>query len=370
MSTTTTLPQISLYYKEGSSDKEYHVSIVGSDNTGYTVKFQYGRRGSKLRDGVKNAVPVDLPTAMKIYDKVVADQRKDGYTEGETGTPYVGTENQGKVSGVLPQLLNFIDEEEVQKYLNDDSYIMQEKKDGVRCMIVKKKRVVEGVNKRGLVTSLPKTTEEAVRKACGDADATLDGELVGEVFWIFDMLSIGIHAFSASGYTTRVAEIQDWLGDGFGEYFRMVPTAVGKASKKALYNKLKKENAEGIVFKKNDAPYKAGRPASGGNQVKFKFYATATVRVRAINGDKRSVQMEVLNKGDWTTVGSVTIPANQEIPGPGKYIEVRYLYAYPGGSLFQPTCLGTRDDVIDDDCLMSQLKYKQGSQEDDDENAG
>jgi len=39
-------------------------------------------------------------------------------------------------------------------------------------------------------------------------------------------------------------------------------------------------------------------------------------------------------------------------------IEVRYLYAYKGGNLYQPTYLGVRDDISFEDCLISQLKYK------------
>jgi len=37
---------------------------------------------------------------------------------------------------------------------------------------------------------------------------------------------------------------------------------------------------------------------------------------------------------------------------------VRYLYAYEGGSLFQPTYLGQRADLEAGDCVKSQLKYK------------
>ena len=57
-------------------------------------------------------------------------------------------------------------------------------------------------------------------------------------------------------------------------------------------------------------------------------------------------------------VGNVTIPANKDIPKEGQIVEVRYLYAYRGGSLFQPTYLGPRTDVLKDECTFSQLKYK------------
>ena len=59
-----------------------------------------------------------------------------------------------------------------------------------------------------------------------------------------------------------------------------------------------------------------------------------------------------------TGVGNVTIPANCEIPQKGDLVEVRYLYAYKGGSLYQPTYLGKRSDVDEDECVLNQLKYK------------
>jgi len=39
-------------------------------------------------------------------------------------------------------------------------------------------------------------------------------------------------------------------------------------------------------------------------------------------------------------------------------IEVKYLYAYKGGSLYQPSFISIRDDVLVSNCLISQLKYK------------
>ena len=49
----------------------------------------------------------------------------------------------------------------------------------------------------------------------------------------------------------------------------------------------------------------------------------------------------------------------------GRYLEVRYLYAYKGGSLFQPTSLGVRDDVAPPECVIGQLKYKAGDKDED-----
>ncbi len=64
------------------------------------------------------------------------------------------------------------------------------------------------------------------------------------------------------------------------------------------------------------------------------------------------------------TVRPHTIPRRITVPEPGAVVEVRYLYAYAGGSLFQPTFLGERDDVKSGECVISQLKYRRADEED------
>jgi len=52
----------SLYYREGSSDKEYHASIEPAGPR-FVVNFAYGRRGSTLNTGTKTNVPVEFEAA-------------------------------------------------------------------------------------------------------------------------------------------------------------------------------------------------------------------------------------------------------------------------------------------------------------------
>ena len=58
------------------------------------------------------------------------------------------------------------------------------------------------------------------------------------------------------------------------------------------------------------------------------------------------------------TPPNVTIPSNKAIPAAGALVEIRYLYAYKGGSLYQATYLNERDDIEAGDCVLGQLKYK------------
>ena len=117
------------------------------------------------------------------------------------------------------------------------------------------------------------------------------------------------------------------------------------------------------MFKQLSAPYTPGRPNSGGSQLKHKFVATLSAVVAKVNV-QRSVQLRLLNHEGWQVVGNVTIPPNHSIPGVGAIVEVRYLYAYPDGSLFQPVYLGERSDVGVEECVVSQLQFKPVAEDD------
>jgi bifunctional non-homologous end joining protein LigD len=146
MNTTIKAPErLSLYYREGSSDKVYQVAIEPADHQ-FVVNFAYGRRGSTLTAGTKTSSPVDYAAAKKIYTRLVGEKKAKGYVEGENGTPYQHTDK--RASGILPQLLNAIEEAEVELLLCDDHYCAQEKFDGRHMLNRKQGEHIEGINKR------------------------------------------------------------------------------------------------------------------------------------------------------------------------------------------------------------------------------
>jgi len=93
-----------LFFREGSSDKVYNVHLTEGAG-GWDVRFQNGRRGKALRDGVK-IEGADFDSALKIFDKTVASKIKGGYTEQEGGVAFSSAELAGEVTGFRPQLLN------------------------------------------------------------------------------------------------------------------------------------------------------------------------------------------------------------------------------------------------------------------------
>ena len=344
---------ITLYYRSGTSDKVYNATVDERPG-GYVVNFAYGRRGSTLQTGTKTHGPVSFDEAKKIYDKLVREKTQKGYTPGANGTPYSGTENAQRSTGILPQLLNPVDEAQAEKLIADSTHWMQQKMDGKRVIIEVGDKII-GINRKGLTIGLPESIVKSAAQI--GTPCIIDGEAIGDMFYAFDLLSRNGMDYRASPYRARYEALVRLVGKGIGS-IEVVETYALATDKRTAFERLKRANAEGVVFKNPSAPYTPGRPASGGPQLKFKFVATATVIVAKVNVGKRSVAVELYDGKQRVSVGNVTIPPNVTTPVKGAVIETRYLYAMRGGSLYQPLFLTVRDDVDANDCTVAQLKYR------------
>jgi len=353
--------RVTLYYRQGSSDKVYQAAIEPR-GPGFVVNFAFGRRGSTLQSGSKTVSPVGYDQAKKLFDKLVHQKTAKGYTPGEDGTPYRSTDHQQRCTGILPQLLNPIDEDELDKYLGNDLWWMQEKFDGKRLLIRKAGRQVAAINRKGLTVGLPQTIAAAVL-LIHTQHCLLDGEAVGEVFHAFDLLERNDLDFRPNSYATRYENLKDLIDPVASSHLFYAPSATDAGEKAYMLQNLRQRKREGVVFKDRTAPYTPGRPNSGGSQVKLKFYATVSCIVAGNNGTKRSIALELFEGVKRIGVGNVTIPPNVPIPRVGEVVEVRYLYAYPGGSLYQPVYLGVRDDIRPESCSIKELKLKSDNSE-------
>ena len=362
MTTTTTAERktTSLYYREGASDKEYHVRLE-PQHDGFVVNIAYGRRGSTLSTGTKTSAPVHYDAALMIFEKLVREKRAKGYTEGPEGTPYQHTDKASQVSGWRPQLLNPIDEAGVLQLIADPRWAMQEKKDGRRLILRKQDGRIDGINKQGLVVGIPATVSKTANDLAGDF--VLDGECIGDQLHAFDLLALNGEDLRPKSYHHRYVLLLDLLANQPPRHIRIVGCYLDPTDKAAWLHTFKRQHAEGIVFKQLSAPYTPGRPNSGGSQLKHKFVATLSAVVSKVNV-QRSVQLRLLNHEGWQPVGNVTIPPNHSVPGIGAIVEVRYLYAYADGSLYQPVYLGVRSDVEPHECVVSQLKFKRDGEDD------
>jgi bifunctional non-homologous end joining protein LigD len=353
------MTQTTLYYREGSSDKVYQ-AFIETTVGGCLVRFAYGRRGSTLTTGTKTPHPVTLDKAATILDKLIRAKLAKGYTPGEDGVVHSSPENEGDDTGIRCQLLNPVDEPEISALLRDDRWCLQEKFDGRRMMIRKIGGTVTSINRRGLVIAIPEPIERSSLEI--PFDFLIDGEAVGDVLHVFDLLEFRGNDLRPTPYRDRLARLVRWITPGDG--IQTVRTTTDTGGKQSMLHSLRMDGREGTVLKDLNAAFSPGRPASGGSQLKFKFVETASFIVGNIHPKKRSVGLELIDgNGNLASAGNVTIPSNHDIPISGAVLEVRYLYAFEeSGSVYQPVYLGVRDDINRSECITSQLKFKQSSQ--------
>ncbi|WP_411844990.1 WGR domain-containing protein [Roseibacillus persicicus] len=353
---STSIQSTTLYFREGNSDKVYQVSVDEAGD-GFTVNYAYGRRGSTLKAGTKTQQAVSREQAEKLFANLVQAKEAKGYNSGDDGIGYRRTAFQEQDTGIRCQLLNSINEMELHALLLNSTHCLQEKLDGRRMMLRKTGDDIIGINRRGLVVALPHTIHQAASQLPGDF--LMDGEAIGDVLHVFDLLEHNGEDLRERRYIERHSRLIQLVPTCLPA-LQWVSTAIEPQDKYETYHDLVSEDREGIVFKDINAPYSPGRPNSGGSQLKYKFHETASFIVTGHN-TKRSVALGLYESSaeKLKPSGNVTIPPGQPIPEIGGVVEVRYLYAFrESGAVYQPTYLGIRSDLVPSDCLSPQLKYK------------
>lgn len=340
MSSGNEIDRISLYNREAGSDKVYTLWLEKKGNL-YTVQAQWGRRGGPQQTGAKTSSPVGLEKAKAAYEKVLKEKKAKGYHEGEDA-PACSQVEGAQDTGLRPMLLTDLSGEDPRRFIADPDWGAQQKMNGKRIMI----RVMQdpekigykvvGSNRRGLECPIPK----AVAEELGGVGflGEFDGELIGDTYHVFDMLTNSIGAdFKNESCTFRSERLRLRLNGQKFKNIRLVPLVVEEAEKRALYKKLVKENQEGIVFKRLDAPYEPGRRENVAKAiaVKIKFYAEVAAYVIGWT-DKQSIEVGLRSGAKIVSVGKVTVPTKYvgQIEE-DSIVRVRYLYATSKDQLFQ-----------------------------------
>ena len=374
------MPQIvknvQLFFQEGSSDKVYHATLVQEDDGTFSVDVEWGRRGSGLNRGRK-AQRVARAVADKTFDKLVREKTNKGYEvtaddvkpadvappEGCGSGSKGGSARRAKL-GPAAQLMNAIDDDEAEAFLKDDAWVGQQKLDGNRVLLHVTHERQFGTNRNGQETSVPKDVLDGAGSL--PVGTILDGELIAAEYWVFDVLRVGDEDVTSRGYVERWQLLSDDLEPGFSGPLQLTALAVTTQEKRALHQRLTAACAEGIVFKQRDAPYKSGRPSSGGTQRKCKFTKSADVVIveNAGNAYRMVVAHQGLGKAAWFDVGKVFSGTTNEsraaidkalAAGERVVAEVRYLYATADFQLFQPVLVRLRDDKEPAQCGKDQL---------------
>lgn len=345
-----TIQSVRITKTEGSADKEYRIHLIET-NGAYLVNYQNGKRGGTLANGTKTKEAVTKDEADKLYNSTLKSKLKDGYVmDGAVEVAPLAVVVKEKTATKVKLLNEIKNKIELRLFINNPKYGLQQKFDGERRSVNKTATNCVGGNKKNETVAVDAEIVASFREL---NDIEVDAEQIGSMLYVFDILRYNKKDLSTKPYRERLAILNTIT---FGKNVVVAKTAYTKEEKESLLKEMEDTNAEGVVVVELDATYISGRNSTC---LKFKFYKTATVKVSSLTKGKRSVQMSVEENGKFIDVGAVTIPVNKEIPEVNDFIEVRYLYAYKGGSLFQPTFLFSRADADDSDCSINQLAYKQ-----------
>jgi ATP-dependent DNA ligase len=261
---------------------------------------------------------------------------------------------EGREVSCLPsRLLKDIEPMYILAYTANDDWWVQLKHDGDRVQLhVTAGRVTLFSGRSEKVRRLPASIAQVNFPA---NDLVLDGELVGDTLWLFDVLrgsspGTGIVDLRELPYEVRQAGLKVIVETINCPSLRLVETARTGAEKIALIMQAKADSAEGVVFIDRNAPYQAGR--SGG--LRWKFKASASLIVSRHHPEKKSIDVALFG---GTRIGSVTM-TGRDRPPVGSVVEVEYLYCHT--SLVQPVFKCVRPDVRPAECTRAQLKFRDG----------
>jgi len=284
--------------------------------------------------------PVKFRTATEAF-KLIRENRRKAAERREAPDDDIDI-------GFIPQLLTETDEDDLARLLDDDDFCAQEKKDGKHLSLHLTNGILTVRNKKGIGCECDSEFKASLSNI--NPNILIDGEQVNGIFYTWDILELGTMNLRILPYLQRYHILNQLR---FGPKIKILDIIVGKAAKVAFYNKLEAQGKEGIVFKKMSAIFSPGK---GLDQFKFKFYAECSVIVVEGRTGKASIGMELFNgAGDREFVGYCSCSRHPPI---GSVVEIKYLYAYRNGCLYQPSFKEIRDDVDVSECKMTQLKYK------------
>lgn len=237
---------------------------------------------------------------------------------------------------------------QVDQLLVSDKWGMQQKLDGQR-MIVRCGSEVEAFNREGA----PKNCPANIRKYFSSLHSWIfDGELIGDQYYVFDILEIPTGNIQNWTFQRR-NELLQKLASKLQKPVHVVPLFID--NKKEILESLMEKKSEGVIFKQLEAPY-VGKKTYSFLKYKFVNDVDCVVLGRDLD-DKQNLSLGMWDGNKLTEVGRVSSLTGD---GPrarvGDVVKVTILYSTKDNRLYQPVKPIIRTDKSPLQCTTSQLK--------------
>jgi bifunctional non-homologous end joining protein LigD len=234
-------------------------------------------------------------------------------------------------------------------YLNNEHWGMQQKVDGFR-MLLACGDSIKTYNRKGDHLDCPQAIIDYF--SIFTTHWVFDGELLGEVYYVFDLLEIPTGDIRAWPLSRRYEMLQMLSNKFDNNIVQVLPLFT--VDKESAMNTLIESKAEGVVFKRLDAEYIGKKTNS---QLKYKFIkqVDCVILDRNINS-KDNFLLGMFNGIDFIEVGKCSALTGD---GPqatvGSVIQVDILYVTKGNRLYQPVKPKLRFDKEPVECTIDQI---------------
>lgn len=242
-------------------------------------------------------------------------------------------------------------------YIVDDAWSLQHKLDGVRVLI--------STDADGRATLMSHTgaplrsgvrNHAAVARAVRDLrSCTLDGELMHDgTVWLFDVLRVLDTDTRLLAQSERRSLLDAMAPALAGSVVGIVAEATTTDAKRALWDRIVAEGAEGVVAKRRSARYPTTSKRTG-DIVKLKRTTTIDCVVTGRNSDGHlNASLGLYDTtGRLVPVGRCSMLGKADA-GVGDVIEVTFLAVYRD-ALSQPRMMRLRPDKAAAECTLDQL---------------
>lgn len=265
-------------------------------------------------------------------------------------------------------LADSIESTQLVKYMQDATVAFEPKLDGHRVLLVTSGGKITALNRNGKEYSrgLPVEVMVALKKLPHET-FVLDGELVGETVWLFDVLVILGQDVTKEVFDRRremLEKVHLHLLDDHPhphrQPIRLTPSVTTPEGKLALVRAIVQQNGEGIMVKDRDGVYCAGKRTPAIRKAKFEKTCDCVVIATKLDGkDNMSLGVYDAN-GRLVEIAHCTALAGDGATiKAGDVVEVKYLYAVDPKKprLYQPTLPRIRTDKSPVECTLDQLQY-------------
>lgn len=241
---------------------------------------------------------------------------------------------------------------DVEKFILDDLWTMQQKLDGVRVIPHRVSGGIEwNVTFAAAAQYFPAIEPALMRLPLG---AILDGEMMintGE-FWVFDLPHLPGVIGPADPQSERRRVLEHLIPLLNDPKIKLVPEAKTPDDKAFLFGRVLGNGGEGVVVKLTTAPYRETRTT---DVLKLKFVKTIDCVVTGRDGGGAcNAELGVYENGELRVVGACSMIGKPDAQ-PGQVVEVKALYATGSLTLYQPRMVRIRLDKAAKECDVQQI---------------